>query len=385
MLPRDLALAWTGTSTPAEAIAALWRSDRAAVVVTAGGDGCWYRARDEGPDSPVRHQPATPVVVVDTTGCGDVFHGVYAASLSRGRRISGCIADATAAAAACATHPGGIAPRPATSRAGRQPLVAPPPVAQRSGPSPPTRSTSSGRRTAMKRPRLRLLTLTATAASLCLVATACGGAGSAPGSSSSDSAGGGTLRVLLANNPQMEPLRELTTQFEQETGTKVTYTTLPENDLRDKVNQEYSSQAGQYDLTSLSAFEVPIFSKNGWMAPLTDYVAADPDFDQADIFPAFTSGLTGPDGKLYGEPFYGESSFMMYRKDVFEKKGLTMPEKPDVGPDRRPRGQGRRRRAGHGRHLPARHGGLGPEPGPAQHRDQHLRRPVVRHGLGRAS
>ena len=180
----------------------------------------------------------------------------------------------------------------------------------------------------MKRPRLRLLALTATAASLSLLASACGGAGSAPGTSSSESGGGGTLRVLLANNPQMEPLRELTEQFTQETGVKVTYTTLPENDLRDKVNQEYSSQAGQYDLTSLSAFEVPIFSKNGWMAPLDDYVAKTPDFDQADIFPAFTKGLTGADGKLYGEPFYGESSFMMYRKDIFKEKGLTMPEHP---------------------------------------------------------
>jgi len=181
----------------------------------------------------------------------------------------------------------------------------------------------------MKRTRVRLLAVTAMAASLTMMVTACGGAGSAPSTSSSESgAAGGTLRVLLANNPQMEPLRELTEQFTAETGVKVAYTTLPENDLRDKVNQEYSSQAGQYDLTSLSAFEVPIFSKNGWMAPLTDYVANDPDFDQADVFPAFTKGLTGPDGKLYGEPFYGESSFLMYRKDIFKEKGLTMPDNP---------------------------------------------------------
>lgn len=38
--------------------------------------------------------------------------------------------------------------------------------------------------------------------------------------------------------------------------------------------------------------------------------------------------LTGADGRLYAEPFYGESSFLMYRKDVFEAKGLTMPERP---------------------------------------------------------
>ncbi len=38
--------------------------------------------------------------------------------------------------------------------------------------------------------------------------------------------------------------------------------------------------------------------------------------------------LTGDDGKLYGQPFYGESSFLMYRKDVFAEKGLTMPARP---------------------------------------------------------
>ena len=41
-----------------------------------------------------------------------------------------------------------------------------------------------------------------------------------------------------------------------------------------------------------------------------------------------TKSLSGEDGKLYGLPFYGESSFLMYRKDIFDKKGLTMPERP---------------------------------------------------------
>ena len=40
------------------------------------------------------------------------------------------------------------------------------------------------------------------------------------------------------------------------------------------------------------------------------------------------TSLSGEDGKLYGMPFYGESSFLMYRKDIFEAQGLTMPERP---------------------------------------------------------
>ena len=115
VLPRDLALSWTGTSSAAEAIEVLWSADRSAVVVTAGAEGAWYRQRGDGSDAGVRHCPAPKVAVVDTTGCGDVFHGVYAAALASGKDVDRCVAAATAAAARCATHPGGIAPRRTTS------------------------------------------------------------------------------------------------------------------------------------------------------------------------------------------------------------------------------------------------------------------------------
>ena len=112
ILPRELALAWTGTTTPAESVHALWRPDRAAVVVTDGSEGCWYRASDGADPTAVRFHPALQVRVVDTTGCGDVFHGTYAAALAQGRPVAECVSEATLAAAECATHPGGISPRP---------------------------------------------------------------------------------------------------------------------------------------------------------------------------------------------------------------------------------------------------------------------------------
>jgi sugar/nucleoside kinase (ribokinase family) len=115
ILPRDLALAWTGTAAPAEAVHALWRADRSAVIVTGGSDGCWYRAADEPDPAAVHYYPAITVDVVDTTGCGDVFHGTYAARLALGGIVADCIAAATAAAAYCATHPGGIGPRPTST------------------------------------------------------------------------------------------------------------------------------------------------------------------------------------------------------------------------------------------------------------------------------
>ena len=173
------------------------------------------------------------------------------------------------------------------------------------------------------RPKMRAATLAAGALCVALSASACAGAGGGNSAGDPDS-----INVLMVNNPQMEDLQRLTADnFTKETGIKVNYTILPENDVRAKISQEFSSQAGQYAVASLSNYEIPFYSANGWLAPL-DNVAQAPGFDQDDILPAYTASLTGTDGKLYGEPFYGESSFLMYRKDILEAKGLTMPEKP---------------------------------------------------------
>jgi sorbitol/mannitol transport system substrate-binding protein len=165
---------------------------------------------------------------------------------------------------------------------------------------------------------------TAVIAAAALALTACSGAGG--GSAVGDA---NSINVLMVNNPQMEDLQRLTADnFTKDTGIKVNFTVLPENDVRAKISQEFSSQAGQYDVASLSNYEIPFYSDNKWLASLSDFAQKDTEFDQKDILPAYTASLTGKDGKLYGEPFYGESSLMMYRKDIFDAKGLTMPDKP---------------------------------------------------------
>ncbi|MDH6119223.1 ABC-type glycerol-3-phosphate transport system substrate-binding protein [Kitasatospora sp. GAS204A] len=152
---------------------------------------------------------------------------------------------------------------------------------------------------------------------------ACSGAGGAGGSSQAHS-----INVLMVNNPQMEDLQKLTADnFTKTTGIKVNFTVLPENDARDKFTQDFSSQSGQYDIATISNYEVPFYAKNGWLASLSGNSASDTSFQQSDILPTIQQSLTY-NGQLYAEPFYGESSFLMYRKDVFAAKGLTMPANP---------------------------------------------------------
>jgi sorbitol/mannitol transport system substrate-binding protein len=154
--------------------------------------------------------------------------------------------------------------------------------------------------------------------------SACSGAGGAGGVGGSAHA----VNVLMVNNPQMVDLEKLTAQyFTKSTGIKVNFTVLPENDVRDKITQDFSSQSGQYDVATISNYETPIYVKNGWLASLSSYASADSSFDQGDILPSIQKSLT-VNGQVYAEPFYGESSFLMYRKDVFAAKHLTMPAHP---------------------------------------------------------
>ena len=97
ILSEGFALKMTGTATATEAALALWRPGRAAVVVTAGPAGCWSVSKEH--DSAEQHHPAFAVEAADTTGCGDVFHGAYAARLARGDDLEQRIRFASAAAA----------------------------------------------------------------------------------------------------------------------------------------------------------------------------------------------------------------------------------------------------------------------------------------------
>jgi ribokinase len=104
IISRRFARQLTGTSDPARAAEQLVDDDARTVVVTCGAEGCYYASCGN-----VRHVPAIDVSVVDTTGCGDVFHGAYAAALARGMELENRIKLATAVAAMKAGRRGGQA------------------------------------------------------------------------------------------------------------------------------------------------------------------------------------------------------------------------------------------------------------------------------------
>lgn len=134
-----------------------------------------------------------------------------------------------------------------------------------------------------------------------------------------------TLTIATVNNGDMVRMQKLTGDFTAKNpGIDVEWVTLEENVLRQKVTTDIATKGGQFDVLTIGTYEVPIWAKQGWLVPLDKLGAA---YDVDDLLPAIRSGLSR-DGKLYAAPFYGESSMVMYRTDLFAKAGLTMPKAP---------------------------------------------------------
>jgi len=134
-----------------------------------------------------------------------------------------------------------------------------------------------------------------------------------------------TITIAMVNNGDMVRMQKLSSDFTKKNpGIDLKWVTLEENILRQRVTTDVATKGGQYDVMTIGTYEVPIWSKRGWLAPLDDLSES---YDVDDILPAIRKGLTS-DGKLYAAPFYGESSMVMYRKDLFAKANLTMPKAP---------------------------------------------------------
>ncbi|WP_224703334.1 ABC transporter substrate-binding protein [Devosia aquimaris] len=140
------------------------------------------------------------------------------------------------------------------------------------------------------------------------------------------SASAQTLTIATVNNGDMIRMQGLSEAFTAETGIALNWVVLEENTLRQNVTTDIATNGGQYDVMTIGTYEAPIWAKQGWLVPL-DGLSADAAYDVDDLLPAIRGGLS-MDGKLYAAPFYGESSMVMYRKDLMEKAGLTMPDAP---------------------------------------------------------
>src|SRR5215470_13608981 len=178
----------------------------------------------------------------------------------------------------------------------------------------------------MSSSRFKLRTLGAAGCTAAILAVA---ACSSGGGSSSNSPG--VVTVAVVSNPlitsQMEPLTR--SVFEKKyPGVTVKFATYTEGDLRAAIEKDVSTHSNSFNVIMIGPYETPLFAKNGWLENLSSqFIAKDSSYDASDLLPPIAKSLSYQGG-LYAVPFYGESSMVFYRKDMFAKAGLTMPLHP---------------------------------------------------------
>lgn len=137
----------------------------------------------------------------------------------------------------------------------------------------------------------------------------------------------GELTIATVNNGHMIVMQELSGAFEEANpDISLNWVTLEEGVLRQRVTTDIATKGGQFDVMTIGMYEAPIWGARGWLESL-EFDAA---YDVDDILPAMRGGLSD-DGNLYAAPFYGESSMIMYRKDLLDAAGMEMPDRPTWG------------------------------------------------------
>ena len=133
------------------------------------------------------------------------------------------------------------------------------------------------------------------------------------------------VTIGTVNNNDMIRMRELSPEFQkQNPDIELEWVVLEENVLRQRLTTDIAVKSGRFDVMTIGMYEAPIWANNKWLTPFKDLPES---YDLDDIFNSVKDGLS-VNGKLYALPFYGESSMTMYRTDLFEKAGITMPENP---------------------------------------------------------
>ncbi|MGR3199408.1 MAG: ABC transporter substrate-binding protein, partial [Paracoccus sp. (in: a-proteobacteria)] len=134
-----------------------------------------------------------------------------------------------------------------------------------------------------------------------------------------------TLTIATVNNGDMIRMQSLAQDFtDKNPNIALEWVTLEENILRERVTTDIATNGGQYDVLTIGTYEVPIWARQDWLTPLDDLPE---DYDVDDLVPAVRDALS-VDGTLYAAPFYAESAMVMYRTDLAEAAGVTIPDSP---------------------------------------------------------
>ena len=139
---------------------------------------------------------------------------------------------------------------------------------------------------------------------------------------------GGSINVAIVDTPNTKDLARLTPSlFTSKSRIGVNYTILDEGTLREVVTSDLTARGRQFDVVMIGPYEAPQYAKDGYITDLTPIASSDKAYRLGDIIPSIRTALSYR-GRLFAAPFYGESSFLIYRKDVLRSAGVKMPAHP---------------------------------------------------------
>lgn len=140
--------------------------------------------------------------------------------------------------------------------------------------------------------------------------------------------GSSAVTVAMVSNSQMTDAVGLAPEFEKANpGVRLKFVTLSENEARAKITASVSTGGGEFDVVMISNYETRMWAQSGWLTDLSAFMDRDPSYDPGDFIPTLREALSYQ-GRMYSVPFYGESSFLMYNKQMFARAGITLPAEP---------------------------------------------------------
>jgi len=144
---------------------------------------------------------------------------------------------------------------------------------------------------------------------------------------------GTEINLAFASHPSTDAFQKMTAEFEELTGISVKWEVMEEGYLKNKQLLDYTGRTGTYDVLMVDGFWISEYGAKKVVEPLDDYIAdatLTPEwFDYEDIVPAYRNGISKYDGNTYGIPTAGETRFIAYRTDLFEKYGKEPPKTMD--------------------------------------------------------
>jgi multiple sugar transport system substrate-binding protein len=187
----------------------------------------------------------------------------------------------------------------------------------------------SGKSAVDRRSFLRLLGAGVSMPAIAAV-TGCGSGGS--GGLGGAGKGGKVTELVVptSRSPWLPAYRKVALQYEKESGVKITLREFPYDGLRTQMTNAVQNKSGAFDLFQLDEPWTGQFYDSKWVTPLADIdssFALEPQISSYDALPYWDSAkrTSATSGKVMGLPLNGNVGLFVYRKDLYDQLGLSVP------------------------------------------------------------